>query len=108
MLIAAPAEFRKIAKDFKVPLHTDPKGQYEFILCFVTSLAEGEKISKRLKKAVGKKTVMWIAYPKGTSKKYHSDYNRDTGNALMEKRGFTGVSLVALDADWSAMRFKIF
>ena len=35
------------------------------------------------------------------------DYNRDTGNALMEKHGFTGVSLVALDEDWSAMRFKV-
>jgi hypothetical protein len=52
------------------------------------------------------KTVVWVAYPKGTSKKYKSDYNRDTGHALMEKHGLDGVSLVSLDDDWSAMRFK--
>jgi hypothetical protein len=107
LLMGAPAEFQKTAKDFKVPLHTNPKGQYDFILGFVTSLAEGEKMAKLLKKAVREKTVIWVAYPKGTSKKYKSDYNRDTGNALMEKQGFTGVSLVALDEDWSAMRFKV-
>ncbi|MEO7034832.1 MAG: hypothetical protein ABI548_13065 [Polyangiaceae bacterium] len=32
--------------------------------------------------------------------------NRDSLHALMAKHGFDGVSLVALDADWSAMRFK--
>jgi hypothetical protein len=47
-----------------------------------------------------------VAYPKGTSKKYKSDYNRDTGHALMAKHGLDGVSLVSLDDGWSAMRFK--
>jgi hypothetical protein len=107
LLMGAPAEFQKTAKDFKAPLHTSPKGKYDFILGFVTSLADGEKMAKVLKKALGEKPVIWVAYPKGTSKKYKSDYNRDTGNALMEKQGFTGVSLVALDEDWSAMRFKV-
>jgi len=35
-----------------------------------------------------------------------ADINRDTGHARMKTHGFDGVSLVALDADWSAMRFK--
>lgn len=47
-----------------------------------------------------------MAYPKGTSKEYRkADINQDTVHALMAKHGFTGVSLIALDDDWSAMRF---
>ena len=107
LLMGAPPEFQKTAKDFKVPLHTSPKGQYAFILGFVTSLAEGEKMAKSLKKAAAEKAVIWVAYPKGTSKKYKSDYNRDRGHGLMAQHGLDGVSLVALDGDWSAMRFKL-
>ena len=107
LLLQAPSEFKKTAKDFGVPLHGSVKGKYGFVLAFVKSLAEGEKLARTIGKALEGGAVLWVAYPKGTSKKYKSDYNRDTGNALMEKHGFTGVSLVALDDDWSAMRFKV-
>ena len=51
--------------------------------------------------------IFWMAYPKGTSKRYKgADINRDTAHARMGKLGFEGVSLVAIDDDWSAMRFK--
>jgi len=106
LLLHAPKEFEKHQKVFGVPIHTAAKGRYGFLLLFVKSLEEGERASKILKKAAGEGAVAWVAYPKGTSKKYQSDYNRDTGHALMAKQGFEGVSLVALDEDWSAMRFK--
>ena len=106
LLLFAPPEFKKISKDFGVPVHATVKGKYGFTLAFVKSLADGGKLAKTLGKAVEEGGTLWVAYPKGTSKKYKSDYNRDTGNALMEKHGWEGVSLVALDEDWSAMRFK--
>jgi hypothetical protein len=106
LLIQAPGEFKKTAKDFGAPLHSCAKGKYGFALAFVKSLSEGEKLAKTIGKSLEEGAVLWVAYPKGTSKKYKSDYNRDTGNALMGKHGFASVSLVALDDDWSAMRFK--
>jgi hypothetical protein len=106
LLFQAPPELKGLSKDFGVPVHTAPKGEYPFVLGFVKSIAEGEKTAKVLKKALAEGAVVWVAYPKGTSKKYKSDYNRDTGNALMEKHGWTGVSLISLNEDWSAMRFK--
>ncbi len=106
LLLGLPAELKPLAKAFGVKIHIAPKGQYGFALCFVKSLAEGEKLAKILPKLSNEKTVLWVAYPKGTSKKYKSDYNRDTGHALMAKVGLDGVSLVSLDEDWSAMRFK--
>jgi hypothetical protein len=107
LLYQAPAELKSLSKQFGVPVHTKIQGQYGFILAFVKSLAEGEKLAKPLKKGAAEGAVVWIAYPKGTSKKYKSDYNRDTGHVLMAKYGWDGVSLVSLDEDWSAMRFKI-
>jgi hypothetical protein len=105
LLLSLPPELQTLSKNF-AKAHTGPKGKYGFILAFVKSMAEGEKLAKILPKHVDEKTVIWVAYPKGTSKKYKSDYNRDTGHALMAKHGLDGVSLVSLGDDWSAMRFK--
>ena len=103
LLLSAPPEFKAIAADFGVPLHTKPKAGYAFALAFAKSMSE----AKAMPKALEDKAVFWMAYPKGSSKKYKdADINRDTGHAMMQKNGFDGVSLVALDEDWSAMRFK--
>src|SRR5947207_157172 len=99
LLMGAPAEFKKVSKDFGVPVHGGPKGKYSFVLAFVKSLAEGGKLARTIGKALEGGAILWVAYPKGTSKKYKSDYNRDTGHALMGKHGLKGVSLVSLDDD---------
>ena len=106
LLLGLPPELKSLSKALG---KTDgsPKEKYAFVLAFVKSLAEGEKLAKALPKHLEAKAVVWVAYPKGTSKKYQSDYNRDTGHALMARQGLDGVSLVALDGDWSAMRFKL-
>jgi|SRR5581483_583256 len=106
LLLSAPWEFQITAKDFARTVHTSPKGNYNFILAFVRSKADARSIAKKASKAIGEKGIFWMAYPKGTSKKYNADINRDTAHALMKKEGFDGVSLIALDEDWSAMRFK--
>jgi hypothetical protein len=105
LLLNLPPELQTLSQDF-AKAHTSLKGKYGFLLAFVKSMAEGEKLAKILPKHVDEKTVVWVAYPKGTSKKYKSDYNRDTGHALMARHGLDGVSLVSLGDDWSAMRFK--
>lgn len=107
LLLGAPPGFKKTASAFGVPVHSQPKGSYDFILAFVHSMAEAEKTAGTVSKALSEKGIFWMAYPKGTSKKYQSDINRDKGHALMQEKGFDGVSLVAIDEDWSAMRFKL-
>ena len=105
LLLGLPAELKDLSKALG-KTDTALKARYSFVLAFVKSLAEGEKLAKVLPKHLEEKAVVWVAYPKGTSKKYQSDYNRDRGHALMGKHGLDGVSLIALDGDWSAMRFK--
>ena len=80
--------------------------EVSFALAFVTRQAEVDKLSAALaKKAVGD-VLLWFAYPKGTSKKYTCDFNRDTGWEALRKLEFDTVRQVAIDQDWSALRFR--
>ena len=50
--------------------------------------------------------LLWIAYPKGTSKRYTCEFNRDKGWGVLLGSGFDCVRQVAIDEDWSALRFR--
>lgn len=50
--------------------------------------------------------IVWFAYPKGSSKKYKSQINRDNGWNVLGREGFEPVRMVAIDEDWSAVRFR--
>lgn len=77
-----------------------------FALAFVTKQAEVDKLAATLGKRAQGDALVWFAYPKGTSKKYKCDFNRDTGWAALGELGFEPVRMVAIDADWSALRFR--
>ena len=107
LLVNAPAEFKTTAGNFGVAVDETPKGTYAFALGFVKSLAEADTLARMMRGALEEKAVFWVAYPKGTSKKYKGvDINRDTGGARIGTHGFQGVSMVAIDEDWAAIRFK--
>jgi hypothetical protein len=42
----------------------------------------------------------------GTSKKYRCEFNRDTGWAAVAAHNLETVRMVAIDEDWSALRFR--
>jgi hypothetical protein len=77
-----------------------------FSLAFVTKQKEVDAIAKTVARKATGDVIMWFAYPKGTSKKYKCDFNRDTGWAALGDAGFEGVRMVAIDEDWSALRFR--
>lgn len=78
----------------------------EFVIVFVTRQNEiDESIRKIYPKLKGDATL-WYCYPKGSSKKYKCDFNRDTGWDGLGKSGLEPVRQVAIDEDWSALRFR--
>lgn len=81
-------------------------GKYAFILAFARNLDELNVMAKSLTKAIEGEGYLWICYPKGTSKKYRSDINRNTLLAAFGPYGFEGVTQVAVDDDWSALRVR--
>lgn len=76
-----------------------------FVLVFATTLTEVDKAGTSIAKAKGD-PVVWFAYPKGTSKRYTCEFNRDTGWSALGEAGFEAVRQVAIDEDWSALRFR--
>lgn len=51
--------------------------------------------------------VIWSCYPKMTSKNYKCDFNRDSGWTSLGKYNLEPVRQVAIDDDFSALRFRI-
>jgi hypothetical protein len=109
LVLNAPGTFEKsigALRDIRVNRRVDQVKSLEFALAFVTQRAEVDRLSKALAaKAIGD-ALLWFAYPKGTSKKYTCDFNRDDGWDVLRKLGFDTVRQVAIDADWSALRFR--
>lgn len=50
-----------------------------FGLAFVTRQAEVDLLAKSLAKMAEGDAVVWLAYPKGSSKRYKCEFGRDTG-----------------------------
>jgi hypothetical protein len=81
-------------------------GRSEFAMAFVLTQAEFVSASTKLVKACEGDSVLWMVYPKGTSKRYKCEFNRDSGWPELGEAGFEPVRMVAIDADWSALRFR--
>ncbi|HEV2331654.1 MAG TPA: hypothetical protein VGV16_00705 [Gammaproteobacteria bacterium] len=108
-VLGAPDSFRRelaSLKGVKVAASLSAAGEVVFALAFVTRKAEVDKVAKALAKKAQGDAIVWFAYPKGTSKKYRCDFNRDTGWDVLKKSGFDTVRQVAIDEDWSALRFR--
>jgi hypothetical protein len=107
LVLGAPPEAAALVKALGASSEPVAKGKAAFVLAFARSLAEADSFAKAMARALADGGVFWMAYPKGTSKKHKgADINRDKAHEQMAGHGFEGVSLVALDEDWSAMRFK--
>ena len=108
LVVSVPDSFEpELAALTDVTIRRDAKGltAIPFALVFVKTFAEIEAAAKWLPRAAGD-AVIWFAYPKGASKRYRCEFNRDTGWAAVGATGFEGVRLVAIDEDWSALRFR--
>ena len=108
IVLNAPASFEPELKALKdVTVRRDAKGSViDFSLAFVTTQKEVDTLGPQVAKKAKGDAVVWFAYPKGSSKKYKSQINRDNGWAVMGKAGFEPVRMVAIDEDWSALRFR--
>jgi len=84
----------------------DDSSEIEFCLAFVTKQEEVDTLAKAIAKKAKGDAVVWFAYPKGSSKKYTSEFDRDTGWGALIRAGFEPVRMVAIDEDWSAKRYR--
>ena len=109
VVLHAPASFeQELAKLPAMTIHHDLESvaEADFWLAFVTRKSEVDRLAPQIAKRAKGDAIVWFAYPKSTSKKYNCDFNRDTGWDVLKKAGFDTVRAVAIDADWTALRFR--
>ncbi len=86
--------------------HLESVPETRFSLAFVTRKAEVDALATQVASRAKGDAIVWFAYPKGTSKKFRCDFNRDTGWDALKSAGFDTVRAVAIDEDWTALRFR--
>jgi hypothetical protein len=82
------------------------KGKVCFALAFVVTTSEVAQATEQLVRHADGDAVLWMVYPKASSKKYQCEFNRDTGWKALGDAGYEPVRQVAIDEDWSALRFR--
>jgi uncharacterized protein YgbK (DUF1537 family) len=85
-------------------LKTDQE-KVDVVLMFAMNQKELEQYFPVAKERLGEKGSLWIAYLKQTASKA-TDINRDSINAYAKEQGITGVAMISIDGDWSALRMK--
>jgi hypothetical protein len=109
LVLNAPASFEpELARLPVVTIHhhLESVAQIGFSLAFVTRKSEVDALAQKIASRAKGDATIWFAYPKGTSKKFKCDFNRDTGWDVLKAAGFDTVRAVAIDEDWTALRFR--
>ncbi|AWV99568.1 hypothetical protein [Arcticibacterium luteifluviistationis] len=109
LILNTPDEFQERIEEFSqfLGVKTDlDSSEISFSLIFCTTLAEIESLGTKVAENLAEDALFWFAYPKKSSKKYSCEFNRDNGWQVLGDLGFEPVRMVAIDEDWSALRFR--
>jgi hypothetical protein len=106
-VVGAPSGFSaELARLPKSIEHTTTlRGRFDLVHAFFTRRSQVVRCAAKLKKALEPGAILWVSYPKGDA--LGTDLKRDILHATLEEAGLDGVSQVAVDDVWSAMRFEI-
>jgi hypothetical protein len=106
-VLNAPASFEPELEALEgVQVNRLASGKVAFALAFVTTNQAVEAATQALTQAAEGDAQLWMVYPKASSKKYKCEFNRDTGWQALGDAGYEPVRQVAIDQDWSGLRFR--
>ena len=107
LIIAPPPGYLKLLRPLSEGLTLSSKtgAAYPFVQVFATRLTDISKFAKKLSKYAAPNALVWISYPKQTSK-LKGGLSRDVIREAMNGPGWRAVSIVAIDEIWSAIRFR--
>ena len=103
-----PSEVEQLLTDPNVNIESNKRkvSKPDFVLFFVSTFDDISKAVDLLLNNLPDDPIIWMCYPKQSSKKYSCQFNRDTGWNLMGKLNVEPVRQVAINEDWSALRFR--
>ena len=101
-VVAAPAEVPSLTDPAVNPVAAPPAA--DVVVAFARLAADLDTIAAPAVAAARLDKLAWVAYPKAGQ--LGTDLNRDTLAALLAERGVQPVRQVAINATWSALRFR--
>ena len=108
LTLHAPVDFKKGLKGIPTGVTISDSGKdYNQVHWFVMSRAQLEKEMSKVLKLVKPEVVVWVYYPKGSSK-IQTDLTRDKGWDCLMQEGdkLTWISLISFDDTWSVFGFR--
>ena len=108
LTINAPSDFKKALEGLPKGVTVATTGNdYDQVHWFVLSKAQLEREMSKVMKLVKPNIVLWVYYPKGTSK-IQTDLTRDKGwdSLLAQTTKLTWISLISFDDTWSVFGFR--
>jgi len=107
VIIDAPESFEAEVAALKgVRVQRKFSGPAAFMLAFMTTPEQLKRFAAGVGKHASGDAAVWVAYPKGSSKRYKSSLHRDSGWPPLGALGYEPVRMIAIDEDWSALRFR--
>jgi len=76
-------------------------GKFDWIQAFVSNKSQIDALAPALIEALNPESLLWICFPKGTSK-IQTDLTRDKGWDSLQESDLKWVTLVSIDTTWSA------
>lgn len=80
-------------------------GKFDWIQIFVRNKAELEKLAPKAAKALRPESMLWISFPKGSSK-IQTDLTRDKGWEILQRLELKWINLVSVNETWSAFALR--
>lgn len=109
-VLNAPEEFRDrlggLLPGVQIDTEVNARYLYDFMIAFTPASSDVERMGPACVHNLSDDGKLWMAYPKGRSRKGITDVSRDHGWNSVEVTGFRRVSQVAVDDAWSAVRFR--
>jgi hypothetical protein len=99
-------ELTEMSKCTKIVKDINRVSNIQFVLSFVMTLEQVDESAALIIPKIEGDAIIWFCYPKGTSKKYKCEFNRDSGWKTLGEYNLEAVRAVSIDQDWTALRFR--
>jgi len=80
-------------------------GKFDWIQIFVKNKAELDTLAPKAVKALKPESMLWISFPKGTSK-IQTDLTRDKGWDVLRDLDLKWINLISVNEMWSAFSLR--
>lgn len=103
-IVNAPENY---LNDLKHDTEISPKltGKFDWIQIFAKNKKELDSLVPKAVKALKPESILWLAFPKGSSK-IQTDLTRDKGWEVLQGVDLKWVTLISVNENWSAFALR--